>query len=66
MGAINTDTQLERVNLTTPDAPAKIKDACDTQGQEGRRLAAAFETQNQVVLIFQAASSDNDLARSKG
>jgi len=41
MPALNTDTQLERVDLTAPNAPTRIKDACDKQGQNGRRLVAA-------------------------
>lgn len=54
--ALNLDTFVQRINITTTDnLENKIKSVCDLQASrdQPRRLAAAFESQNQVILIFQ-------------
>jgi hypothetical protein len=58
--ALDLDTFVRRIDLTTtPNLPQTIKDICDDQGARDnpRRLAAAMESQNQVILIFQRAST---------
>ena len=58
--ALELDTFLQRIDLTTtPDLAQTIKDICDNQAARDnpRRLAAAFESQNKVILIFQRASA---------
>ncbi|MGE0680433.1 MAG: hypothetical protein AB7P69_05935 [Candidatus Binatia bacterium] len=57
--AIRVDTHIERIDLATePDVVAAIKEICDLQAlrDESRRLAAACEAQNQLILIFQVAA----------
>jgi len=53
------ETHVERIDLTTPnlDLAEKITAVCTRQASRDapRRLAAAFESQNQVILIFQRA-----------
>ncbi|MBI3784188.1 MAG: hypothetical protein HY270_12400 [Deltaproteobacteria bacterium] len=56
--AIELDTHVERIDLTqTPDLDGKIRDVCARQADrdQPRRLAATFQSQNQVILIFQRA-----------
>lgn len=51
-------TYVERIDLTTnPDLDKAIRDICDNQAalDKPRRLAAAFEAQHQVILVFQRA-----------
>lgn len=54
---LDLDTSVRRIDLTSPglNLAKRIKDICDTEGSrdEPRRLAAAFESQSQVILIFQ-------------
>ena len=54
MPMIDTKTHLELVPLTG-DVNETIKNICDAQGVAGRRLAASFESHENVVLIFQKA-----------
>jgi hypothetical protein len=54
--AIEVDTFVERIDITQEgDLGKAIKDMCDNQAarDKPRRLAAAFESQHQVLLIFQ-------------
>ncbi len=54
--AIQVDTFVERIDLAQePDLAKAIKNICDNQAarDKPRRLAAAFESQQQVILIFQ-------------
>ena len=55
--SINTDTYIKRVPLT-PDIENAIKQECEIQSarDNARRLVAAFEAQNSVILIFQIAA----------
>lgn len=53
---INADTYTKRIPLaSTPNLEAAIKQECDIQAARDnpRRLAAAFEAQGNVILIFQ-------------
>jgi hypothetical protein len=57
--AIEVDTFVERIDITQEaDLGKAIKDICDNQAarDKPRRLAAAFEAQNQVILIFRLSS----------
>jgi hypothetical protein len=49
-------TKLARVDLTKGDVEKKVKQECDRQENAGFRLAAAFESQFQLVLIFQSST----------
>jgi hypothetical protein len=54
--AINTDTHVERIDLTkTQDLKETIVNLCELQSQRDnhRRLVAAFAARDQVILIFQ-------------
>jgi len=54
--AVTTDTFVKRIPLIPAvDLEERIKAECEVQSgrDEHRRLVAAFEAQNQVVLIFQ-------------
>jgi hypothetical protein len=56
--AIDLDTFVERIDIAPESALAQaIKNICDNQAarDKPRRLAAAFESQSQVILIFQRA-----------
>jgi hypothetical protein len=50
-------TRIDLKDMKGAELAAKIKDVCKTQAarDDGRRLAAAFEAHDQVVLIFQRA-----------
>lgn len=52
------ETRVERIDLaTTPDLRQAIVNRCDIRAQDDppKHLAASFESQNQLVLIFQSA-----------
>jgi hypothetical protein len=54
--AIEVGTFVERIDITPEaDLGKAIKDICDNQAarDKPRRPAAAFESQHQVILIFQ-------------
>ena len=54
--ALDLDTFVQRINITTTDnLESKIESVCDLQASrdQPRRLVAAFESQHQVILIFQ-------------
>ncbi len=56
--AIRVDTHVVRIDLAAGENPEQaIKQECDIQASrdEGRRLAAAFTVENQLILIFQIA-----------
>ncbi len=56
--AITTNTQVVRIPLaSTPDLGTVIKQKCDNLAamDDAKRLAAAFEAHNELVLIFQSA-----------
>jgi hypothetical protein len=59
--SVVTDTKLVRIPLATENLEKAIKDACELESarKQGRRLAAAFSARDQLVLIFQAASSQD-------
>ena len=49
-------TTLKRVDFRKRGATKKIKEECDKQERLGRKLAAAFTLDMQVVLVFQSTS----------
>lgn len=58
--SINTDTTVKRIPLVPAlDLHERIRKECEIQSSldAARRLVAAFEAHNQVILIFQAASA---------
>lgn len=59
MPILKTETKIVRVPLVVPgsDLHDRIIQECELQSSrnEGRRLAAAFESHDQLVLIFQIA-----------
>jgi hypothetical protein len=62
--AVTVDTHVERINLAAETNVKKaIEELCDQQAarKQGRRLAATFILENQLVLIFQVAA-DNSTA----
>jgi hypothetical protein len=62
--AVTVDTHVERINLAAETNVKKaIAELCDQQAarKQGRRLAATFILENQLVLIFQVAA-DNSTA----
>lgn len=46
-------TRLFRIDLTQPNIEDRVSNKCDAQSNQGYRLAAAFEAENRLVLIFQ-------------
>jgi len=59
--AVSTDTFVKRIPLVPEsDLDRRIRAECEIQssGDPGRRLAAAFQAHNQVILIFQQAADD--------
>ncbi len=61
--SVQIETYVTRIPLAgTPDLETAIKQECVIQASKdkGRRLAAAFEAHNHVILIFQTAA-DNKL-----
>lgn len=58
---INADTLVRRIDLSKIDDVRKeIKIQCDAQAarSKARRLAAAFEAHNQLILVFQRTTDD--------
>ncbi len=56
---IKTDTFVERISIAgTDDLEKAIKETCELHSarNEARRLAAAFEAQGHVILIFQVSA----------
>jgi len=61
--AVITDTFVKRIALVpTTDLDARIRQECEIQSAKspGRRLAAALQAHDQVILIFQQAADDPD------
>lgn len=59
--AVDVDTHVERIDLAAePDPKAAIEQCCNQQatGNSGRRLAATFVLQNELILIFQVAADN--------
>lgn len=57
--AITTNTEVVRISLSTPnlDLGKTIKEKCDILAamDDAKRLAAAIESHNELVLIFQSS-----------
>jgi hypothetical protein len=59
--AVTVDTHVERIDLAAePDLKGAIEQRCNQQatGNNGRRLAATFTFQTQLVLVFQVAADN--------
>ncbi len=58
--AITTNTKVVRISLETPDLDLgkTIEEKCDIHAamDDAKRLAAAFEAHNELILIFQSSS----------
>ena len=51
------ETQTKRIDLTAGgNLDQKIKDTCDLLAGDDFRLAGCFESQNQLILIFQRST----------
>lgn len=54
----DSNTDVVRISLSeTPNLDQKIRTLCDEEADQGRRLAATFEVQNQLILIFQGSGA---------
>jgi hypothetical protein len=50
---IDTQTQVRRLPLNTPNPGQAIAALCDQMGAAGYQLASCFTAANELVLIFQ-------------